>query len=153
MEKTLLCAKLENHHASCKAAPMKQFSLTLAASLSLAHSVAADPMSAAEFDAYTKGKTLFYGRGGEAYGAETYLENRRVRWSFLDGECQEGVWYEEEGDICFVYENRTDPQCWSFEEGPSGLIASFESDPSAVDLYEAQDSEEPMICLGPKVGV
>ena len=113
----------------------------------------ADPMSAAEFDAYTKGKTLFFGRSGRTYGAEVYLENRRVRWSFLDGICKDGRWYEDAGEICFVYEDRTDPQCWSFEEGPGGLIAQFESNPDSVDLYEAQDSDDEMICLGPQIGV
>ncbi|MDG1471391.1 MAG: hypothetical protein P8Q26_07500 [Ascidiaceihabitans sp.] len=110
-------------------------------------------MSAAEFDAYTLGKTLFYGRNGRAYGAEIYLPNRRVRWSFLDGQCKDGHWYEDAGEICFVYEDRTDPQCWSFETGNDGLIASFESDPAAIDLYEAQNIDQEMICLGPKIGV
>ena len=113
----------------------------------------ADPMSAAEFDAYTKGKILFFGRSGRTYGAKVYLENRRVRWSFLDGICKDGRWYEDAGEICFVYEDRTDPQCWSFEEGPGGLIAQFESNPDSVDLYEAQDSDDEMICLGPQIGV
>ncbi|MFT6023611.1 MAG: hypothetical protein ACI9PY_001728 [Ascidiaceihabitans sp.] len=110
-------------------------------------------MSAAEFDAYTLGKTLFYGRDGRAYGAETYLADRRVRWSFLDGQCKDGIWYEEAGEICFVYEDRPEPQCWSFEAGSGGLIAKFESDPAAIDLYEAQDVDQEMICLGPKIGV
>ena len=48
---------------------------------------AQDTLSAAEFDAFTKGKTLFYGTLGAPYGAEVYHDNRRVQWSFLDGEC------------------------------------------------------------------
>ena len=80
--------------------------------------VQAEPMSGAEFDAYTKGKTLYFGRGGAPYGAEVYLDNRRLRWSFLDGECKDGYWYEEApSSICFVYEDRPEPQCWSFENG------------------------------------
>jgi hypothetical protein len=110
-------------------------------------------MTAEEFDAYTRGKTLFYGRNGEAYGAEIYLSNRRVQWSFLDGECKEGEWYEEAGLICFVYEDNPDPQCWSFEQGAGGLIARFENDPETPELYEAEDIGEEMLCLGPKVGV
>ena len=110
-------------------------------------------MSAAEFDAYTAGKTLYFGRNGRAYGAEVYLPNNRVRWSFLDGDCKDGIWYEEAGEICFVYEDRPEPQCWSFQKGPNGLIAKFESNPESVDLYEAQDVDEEMICLGPDVGV
>ncbi|WP_432817428.1 hypothetical protein [Sulfitobacter sp. JB4-11] len=110
-------------------------------------------MTAEQFDAYTLGKTLFYGRNGSAYGVELYLENRRVRWSFLDGQCKDGIWYEDNGLICFVYEDNPDPQCWSFELGAGGLIARFENNPETTELYEAQDTDEEMICLGPKIGV
>lgn len=110
-------------------------------------------MTAEQFDTYTLGKTLFYGRNGSAYGVELYLENRRVRWSFLDGQCKDGIWYEDNGLICFVYEDNPDPQCWSFELGAGGLIARFENNPETTELYEAQDTDEEMICLGPKIGV
>ncbi|MEM6760986.1 MAG: hypothetical protein AAF601_16045 [Pseudomonadota bacterium] len=122
--------------------------------LSLAPPALADSMSAAEFEAYVTGKTLFYGRNGRAYGAEIYREDRRVTWSFLDGECKDGYWYEAgDNNICFVYEDRPDPQCWSFERGPSGLIAKFENDPASTELYEANNSGEEMVCTGPKIGV
>ena len=110
-------------------------------------------MSAEEFDAYTRGKTLYYGNGSTPYGAEIYLPNRRVRWSFLDGQCRDGSWYEEDGLICFTYEERPEPQCWSFEQGPRGLIARFENDPAVTPLYEANESTQEMLCLGPKIGV
>ena len=48
------------------------------------------PMSAAEFEAYTTGKTLTFSSDGYAYGMEEYDADRRVRWSFLDGDCREG---------------------------------------------------------------
>lgn len=118
-----------------------------------AQTATADPMSAAEFEAYVTGKTLFYGQSGEAYGAEIYHENRRVTWSFLDGDCKEGRWYAEGPLICFVYEDRPDPQCWTFERGAGGLIARFENNPDSAELYEAQNLDEEMICLGPKIGV
>ena len=110
-------------------------------------------LSAEEFDAYTLGKTLFYGNNGKAYGAEIYHENRRVQWSFLDGECKEGRWYEQAGLICFVYEDNPTPQCWSFQKGDQGLIATFENEPASAPLYEANDIDQEMLCLGPKVGV
>ncbi len=115
--------------------------------------LAETPLGAEDFDAYTRGKTLFYGADGSAYGVERYLSDRRVIWSFLDGECQDGIWYEEGGQICFLYEDRTDPQCWTFYQGPNGLIARFENDPQATELYEAQDIGEDMLCYGPDVGV
>ncbi len=132
--------------------PMK-FTTLIFAVFSALPAAAQDLMTAAEFDRYTRGKTLFYGRDGAAYGAEIYLENRRVRWSFLDGQCKDGQWYEEAGLICFVYEDNPDPQCWSFTEGSGGLIARFENNPLTTELYEAQDVGEEMVCLGPKVGV
>ncbi|MEO9514436.1 MAG: hypothetical protein ABJH45_26940 [Paracoccaceae bacterium] len=131
---------------------MKWLSIFLLFS-ALSTPVFAQDMSAAEFETYTNGKTLFFGRDGKAYGAEEYLGNRRVRWSFLDGQCKEGYWYEDNSQICFVYEDRPDPQCWAFQKGPSGLIARFINDPGSTDLYEAQELGDEMVCLGPKVGV
>lgn len=110
-------------------------------------------MGAAEFDAYTRGHTFHYGAGGAPYGAEEYLDNRRVRWSFLDGKCQDGVWYEAAGRICFVYENHPDPQCWSFERRDGGLVARFAGPEPSTELYEVRKSREPLMCLGPEIGV
>ena len=114
---------------------------------------AQSPLSGAEFDAYTRGKTLFYGFDGQAYGNERYLPNRRVTWSFLDGDCKEGVWHEHEEQICFLYEDRIDPQCWVFTESGGGLVAQFQGDPGATELYEVDYTDEEMICYGPDVGV
>ncbi|EBA15551.1 hypothetical protein RSK20926_15076 [Roseobacter sp. SK209-2-6] len=112
-----------------------------------------EPLSAEEFDRYTRGKTLFYGFAGQAYGVERYLPGQRVIWSFLDGRCQEGHWYQEADQICFVYEDRLDPQCWSFELSSKGLFARFENDPQATELYEAEDFGAEMYCMGPDTGV
>ncbi|WP_324752681.1 hypothetical protein [Roseovarius sp. Pro17] len=123
--------------------------LTLLASPALAQGM----MTADEFEAYTEGKTFTYGSLGAPYGTEQYLANRRVRWSFLDRRCQEGEWYEDNGLICFVYDTEPDPQCWSFRRGAGGLIAQFENDPGLTELYEVERSEEPLMCIGPDIGV
>jgi hypothetical protein len=112
-----------------------------------------ETMSAEAFDAYTKGKTFTYGSAGAPYGREQYFPNRRVRWSFLDGRCQEGEWYEQGDLICFVYETEPGPQCWSFQRGKGGLIARFENDPAMEELYEVERSDKPLSCMGPDVGV
>jgi hypothetical protein len=112
-----------------------------------------EPMSASDFESYVTGRTLTYNSGGSPYGIEQYLKNRRVRWAFLDDECVEGEWFESAGLICFVYENNDVPQCWSFEQGVGGLVARFENNPEGDELYEARQSDESMLCLGPKVGV
>ena len=127
----------------------------LAAALALAPLAGqAQDLSAEDFEAYTTGKTLFFGQNGQAYGAEEYLPGRRVIWSFLDGQCKYGTWFNEGNDICFVYEDDPgDVQCWRFQKGPRGLVAFFLDDTPGAPLYEAQDLGEEMMCLGPEVGV
>lgn len=110
-------------------------------------------MTAADFEAYVTGKILFFATEGTRYGVEEYLPDRRVRWSFLDGQCKEGLWYEEAGQICFIYEDNPSPQCWTFFEGHAGLSARFENEPDGTVLYEIEDAGEDMLCLGPEVGV
>ena len=110
-------------------------------------------MSAAEFEAFTTGRTLSYAQDGVTSGLEEYREGRRVRWSFLDDECQDGQWYPFEDMICFVYEGIGDPQCWTFYREPGGLRAVFRNDPGNTTLYQTHASDEPLVCLGPKVGV
>lgn len=114
--------------------------------------LAETPMTAEEFDRYSKGKTLFYSSDGQRYGAEEYLDRRRVRWSFLDGQCKEGSWYASGSDICFVYEDNPDPQCWQFFSAPGGLTARFVGD-DRTTLYEMETSDDEMLCLGPQIGV
>ncbi|WP_099827170.1 hypothetical protein [Oceaniglobus indicus] len=131
----------------------RTFACTVA--LAVALPVAAQdqsPLSAAEFESYTTGKTLYFNAGGMAYGVEEYRPGRRVRWSFLDGRCKDGEWYPEGEQICFVYEDGTGPQCWTFFQGSNGLRARFMGDPAGSELYEARDTDEPMVCMGPDVG-
>lgn len=126
----------------------------LTALLTATAAFAEAPMSAEAFEQYSTGKTLVYGTGGTAYGAEQYLPGRKVIWTFLDGRCQRGTWYEAAGQICFVYENNPDrPQCWSFFDTAGGLAARFENDPEATQLIEVEKSADPLICPGPDVGV
>lgn len=111
------------------------------------------PLRAEDFEAYVLGKTLFYSSQGTAYGAEQYLPGHRVIWTFLDGECRHGTWYETQGQICFVYDADPEPQCWSFWEGAEGLTARFENTPEATELFEVKQSPDPLRCPGPEVGV
>ena len=131
--------------------------LALITALSFSLTTAAEAQSAmtgAEFEAYVTGKTLFFAADGQRYGVEEYLPNRRVRWSFLDGQCKEGTWYAQGAQICFVYEDNPDPQCWQFFEGTGGLTAKFGDEPDGTVLYEIDPAAgEEMLCLGPEVGV
>ena len=111
------------------------------------------PLTAEAFERHTTGKTLSYASPTGPFGAEDYLPDRRVRWSYLDGECIDGSWYPEGDQICFVYDGLSAPQCWSFYLRGGRLMAMFENDPSSTTLYETAEMSEPLLCLGPKIGV
>ena len=112
------------------------------------------PMTAEEFDAYVTGRTLTYGIGGTAYGIEQYLPGRRVLWAFVADECREGVWYPQGQEICFVYDYDPDnPQCWLFWQSEDGLVAQFMNDGGMTELVEVDQSDGPLTCAGPLVGV
>ncbi len=110
-------------------------------------------MTAEEFDAYATGKTLTYAVTGGVYGVEQYLPGRRVRWAFTEDICQDGYWYPQAGDICFVYENEPEAQCWQFFQTPTGLRAKFTGGPDGTELMELEQTDTPLACPGPDVGV
>ncbi|MFN0115715.1 MAG: hypothetical protein ACKVPY_13675 [Paracoccaceae bacterium] len=127
-----------------------------AALLPAAGAFAADtgrPLSAAEFEALSVGRTFFYEADGVPYGAEQYLPGRKVVWAFVGDDCRKGSWYEDAGYICFVYEDSAEPQCWTFEASPTGLMARFRDDPGGAPLVGVRQSPAPLACLGPDVGV
>lgn len=128
--------------------------LAIAVAFALLPLQALAAMTAEEFEAYVTGQTLTFAEGGQVYGIEEYLPNRRVRWAFVGGECQYGEWYESAGQICFVYEDRpNDPQCWVFRDEGGRLSAQFQGEDNGRRLYEAARTDEPLVCLGPDVGV
>lgn len=106
------------------------------------------------FERHTTGRTLSFSFNGVPYGIEQYLPGRRVLWAFVGDTCQEGIWYEREGMICFIYDHNPDEQCWSFYRSDSGLRAVFEGpDGPSTELYEVERSNQPLTCEGPGVGV
>ena len=107
------------------------------------------PLTAREFDAYATGKTLFYAQGGTVWGAEQYLAGHQVLWAFTGQPCEHGQWYEDQGEICFVYEGKSQANCWLFYHGSTGLVARFSGGGL---LSEVGQTPEPMNCPGPLVG-
>lgn len=132
---------------------MKHLALVLILNAAAAApALAQEAMTGAEFEAYTAGKTLLYGTDGAVYGGEDYLPDHHVRWSFLDGHCLDGRWYEDAGQICFVYSDDPHPVCWAFHLTPDGLTAFLGGDETQT-LYETGEADKPLFCLGPEVGV
>jgi hypothetical protein len=143
---------LQCRQTLCYSLPMKLI-LSIMLSLYFSASQAETAMSADEFEAYTIGQTLYYSQNGSVYGAESYFEGARVRWSFLDGNCLFGTWQQREDMICFEYGLDVDIQCWRFFNGDGGLIAKFATDEPTAPLYEARRASTPLECPGPDVGV
>lgn len=110
-------------------------------------------MTGQEFEDYATGKTLTYASEGQVYGVEQYLPNRRVRWAFVDDTCRIGHWYEDAGEICFVYEHDATPQCWTFELSGGKLMARFASDLPGTELSEVAQTTDPLVCTGTDIGV
>jgi hypothetical protein len=138
-----------------------RFALTLMLSLKLAllpwggaAAPSATPMTGEEFNAATIGRTFYFSSAGQPYGAEQYLPGNRVIWAFVGDDCRDGKWYEDQGMICFVYDdNPNDPQCWLIFDGESGLQVQSMQFPDSPPLIAVEQSPEPLACLGPNVGV
>lgn len=107
------------------------------------------------FDNYTQGKTIYYGfdDGRGVIAAETYLPGNRVRWFTRDGTCIEGEWYATQGQICFVYENNTQPQCWITQVDANGLVATQVEGGGLSRILEMPKGDAAFQCLGPEIGV
>ncbi|MGB3315918.1 MAG: hypothetical protein WBB85_16055 [Albidovulum sp.] len=127
--------------------------IALAVSAPLHAAEPGGPLTAAEFEAATAGRTLYYNSGGEPYGVEQYRPGRQVVWAFLGDDCRKGEWYEDQGFICFVYEDNPAPQCWTFWQSDQGLLAKFKGDPFGQPLIAVEESPEPMACMGLDLGV
>ena len=110
------------------------------------------PMTAAAFEAYVTGKTLTYAQGGRIYGTEQYKPDRKVVWAFTEEECREGYWFAQGPQICFVYEDPNDPQCWLFYSRADGMWARFVGDAADAPLSQVSPSQGPLSCAGPNVG-
>lgn len=111
------------------------------------------PLGAEAFEDFTTGKTFSYAANGMLYGAEEYGPDRSVQWSFLDGKCMSGRWYADGPDICFVYDDGPPEQCWRFYRDGAGLRAEFQGPSGDTTLYSTAETDEPLYCVGPEVGV
>ena len=115
----------------------------------------AEPLTGAEFDAYTQGKTMTYAEGGRVWGREQYLPGAKVIWAFEGEDCKHGTWEEAEpGLICFSYDDDpSDVECWKFFMGDGGLEALSTKGGGGFPLAAIEETDTPLACPGPDVGV
>ena len=110
-------------------------------------------MTPTEFEAYATGKTLDYADDFSVWGREEYLPNRQVRFSFSKSECRFGRWYDQGDQVCFVYDDDPEPKCWTYFTNGKTVTTVYESDGPGGTVSTARPTKEPLICLGPEVGV
>ena len=110
-------------------------------------------MSGQQFAEITDGKTLYFSQGGQFYGAEQYLRNNKVRWQFPGGQCTDGVWYAQNGTICFEYEEVPGALCWNVWQDLGVLKARPADAPANTPIELERRDELPLPCAGPDLGV
>jgi len=108
-------------------------------------------MTAAEFEAWSTGRTLDYVADGAPWGSEMHLPNRATIDADEGGVCRSGHWYPQGDDICFVYEYDSGPFCWRFLKAGDRVIAEFLGEAFA-DQITVTLSDAPIPC-SPEVGV
>jgi hypothetical protein len=124
----------------------------LVAALPLA-AQAQTPMTAKEFEAFATGKTLDFANEAGVFGTEEYLPGRRVRWAGTNDTCKFGKWYEDAGNICFVYDGLPDRYCWTIWRVGDRLATLPVPDPFNAPPRSIAESAGPLACAGPDVGV
>ncbi len=114
-------------------------------------------MTLDDFQRETNGQTYLFIQNGTVYGMERYLPQNRVEWSFLDGRCIFGKYFEWQGKICFAYDEYgrdadRPPQCWTFERRDGDLVAQFYDPDRDHPPVEMRLTNQELSCLGPDVG-
>lgn len=107
------------------------------------------PMTGSEFARYVKNRTLTYTYPDGTLGIEQYNPDRTVLWQFQGQECQKGVWYEDAGEICFVYEDDPSPKCWIVYKTEKGIRSIYADRPSSLIVHNELSKSAPLICPGP----
>jgi hypothetical protein len=100
-----------------------------------------------EFDALSTGKTLYFSKDGEAYGAEQFFQGRRSKWRYSDGACEKGEWFARNNLICFNYENAIETQCWEFFKTDNGGYAARAEGAAPDQILELDFIDtKPLLC-------
>lgn len=116
-------------------------------------SAAEGAMTPEAFEAFSGGKTVTYESEGVVFGREEYRAGRQVIWQAgAAGDCAYGTWFEgAPGEICFDYGGG--PICWRFQDRAGQVSALSVQAPDAPELFATHVAKEPLVCLGPEVGV
>lgn len=106
------------------------------------------PLTAEEFDALTRGRTLDTSTGLGIYGVETFLSGRRVIWKDAE-KCVQGTWRPSGQDICFDYDGADGPVCWQYFDRGEAIEGWFSGEgPTSEPIFLTESAEGPVSCGG-----
>ncbi len=122
--------------------------------LNAAPALAAELVPHEAFQAMAEGRTLHFTLGGAPFGSEQFFPGRRSLWRFADGRCAPGRWEAQGPEICFVYDADPTPICWLFRRAGAAFAAHLLDGgaETGFSLELERVAEEPLPCLGPRVG-
>ncbi|RMF34365.1 MAG: hypothetical protein D6754_15180 [Alphaproteobacteria bacterium] len=128
--------------------------LPLCLALAVPAGAVEERLDGAAFRALSEGYTLHFEQGGVHYGTEQYFRDRRSLWRPGGSDrCEEGRWYEENGAICFIYEDEIGPACWHVIRRDGDVYARSVNDPDGLaELHLYRRDRVPLNCKGPSVG-
>ncbi len=104
------------------------------------------PLTGAEFDALTRGRTMdTFDADDGLYGVETFLPGQKVIWRDA-GKCTRGTWEQVGQQICFTYEaGRNNPVCWTYHDRGGWIEGWFRGDHATVPI-QLREGKAPVSC-------
>ncbi len=107
-------------------------------------------MSPHEFSEFAEGWTLVFERDGEPFGSERFDANGRTTWRYRDGSCTEGTWRPHGAQLCFLYRQDPEIQCWRVLRDDEGLMVRLlTGDSAGLELRVAGRNRNPLLCGDP----
>jgi hypothetical protein len=105
------------------------------------------PMTGKEFWQHVEGRTIWWTRDGQPYGAETFHDGGLVTWQREGGACEPGDWFARDGMICFNYPpDEPRDVCWTITLSGGRMVAVSAGDPGAAPLIEDPARSGPLTC-------
>jgi hypothetical protein len=107
-----------------------------------------------EFKTLATGKTLYFSKDGEPYGAEQFFKGQRTKWRFSNGTCEKGEWFTDDDLFCFNYERGIETQCWHFfKTDENSYAARAEGAPKEEIINLEAIDKNPLLCSGEGLSV
>ncbi|KAB7615502.1 hypothetical protein F9L33_01690 [Amylibacter sp. SFDW26] len=106
-----------------------------------------------QFEKLSTDKTLYFSFEGKPFGVEQFFKDRRSKWRYEDGTCEDGEWFADNDLICFNYDGGLETICWHFLKTDDGYAARAEGAPKNEVLKLESIDTKPLLCSGKGLAV